>query len=634
MLKYLKRGQKRIPLAAGLVLLTAAGALLGALLLSLAFYLPVREEYAAASYAVLDKEGWYPAAPIMSKSLDTYFHSLLPGVLDNNTDSIMLYTALDQSEGSGLIRAMNMYNAYMQKDYSYYWHGYVILLRPLLYFMDYSDLRLLNCGLQLLLLILLTGEVWRRRGLPYALAALTSYMLLMPVAMALSLQFTWVFYIAMGGALLLTYRGDKMLENGRYLYCFLALGMLTSFLDLLTYPLFTWGVPLVWWLAMRSDCSGAVKRLRQVVSTGLCWILGYGGMWLGKWVLATLVLRRNVIREAVEEIFLRTGVEDELQSWGLAERWEAVYTNWKHYEYIIYAILLLAWLIWIVVRSLGKNWKATANSCAYALTGLSAFVWYMVLSNHTGGHHFFAYRNFGVSVLAFLLLYIEAVYVPDKISGGAKVCRSRKVTFGIWFICGIGGVLLALCARDKISVMNGDMPMRLIEIGRGESLETSFIPASGHVISAGVGMSMEGSEGYFLVTVEEQGTIVCQEQFPVTEYKGNVFCSFPVDWHLKKGGEYVLRVEPRDISGPVYAYITEADSMSLSELRGAVIAGEDWNGQPLAGLTYFQLPVSKRRLVMLACAWMSVLAAFCIAGYSLTGRKDKLRDGDDGQESK
>ncbi|MDE5891874.1 MAG: hypothetical protein K2H45_03005, partial [Acetatifactor sp.] len=132
-MKNIESKQKKGSLLVGLVLLAAVGVLLGALLLSMAFCFPVREDYAAASYAVLDKEGWYPAAPIMSRSLDTYFHSLLPGVLDNNTDSIMLYTALDQSEGNVLTRAMNMYNAYMQKNYSYYWHGYVIILRPLLY---------------------------------------------------------------------------------------------------------------------------------------------------------------------------------------------------------------------------------------------------------------------------------------------------------------------------------------------------------------------------------------------------------------------------------------------------------------------------------------------------------------------
>lgn len=633
-MKDLKRQRKTIPIALGFILVLAAGALLGALLLTITFFVPVNEDHASATYAVLDKEGWYPAAPIMSQSQETYFTSFLPGVLDNNTDSIMLYTALDQSEGSRLTRAMNMYNAYTRVNYSYYWHGYVILLRPLLYFMDYSDLRLLNGILQLLLLIVLAHQVWKRKGLPYALAALTSYALLMPVAMALSLQFTWVFYIAMGGTLLLVFKGERLLENGRYLYCFLALGMLTCYFDLLTYPLFTWGIPLAWWLAMRSDHSGAVRRLKQVVAAGLCWILGYGGLWGCKWILATLVLRRNVVREAIEEVFMRTGMSDGAQSWGVAERWNAVYTNWKHYDYIIYTVLLAAWLLWILARSLRKNWKATGNSCAYALISLSSFVWYMTLANHTSGHHFFAYRNFGVSILALILLYIEALYTPAELLGRVKICSKRWVVWGSWAVCGLCGILLALCARDSVWITNGYMPMRLIEIGQGEYMESVFTPAAGHVISAGVGVSMEGSEGTLLITVTDEGKTVCQEQFLLAEYEGSVIRDFPVDWHLKKGRDYTLRVEPSGVSGTLYAYVTEEDGKALTEVDGAVIAGEDWGGQPLMCLSYSRLPESKRRLVLLAGAWMGLLTAFCIAGYSLIGRKDNLRGKDDGQENK
>ena len=145
---------------------------------------------------------------------------------------------------------------------------------------------------------------------------------------------------------------------------------------------------------------------------------------------------------------------------------------------------------------------------------------------------------------------------------------------------------------------------------------------------------MEGSEGTLLVTVTDKGKIVCQEQFPLAEYEGSVIRDFPVDWHLKKGRDYTLRVEPSGISGTLYAYVTEEDSKALAEVEGAVIAGEDWGGQPLMCLSYSRLPESKRRLVLLAGAWMGLLTAFCIAGYSLIGRKDNLRGKDDGQENK
>lgn len=165
-------------------------------------------------------------------------------------------------------------------------------------------------------------------------------------------------------------------------------------------------------------------------------------------------------------------------------------------------------------------------------------------------------------------------------------------------------------------------------------MESVFTPAASHVVSVGVGMNMEGEDGVLAVTVTDGDEVICWEQFPLAAYEGGVIHDFPVDWHLKKGRDYTLRVEPLDVGGPLQAYVTEEDSMALSELRGAVIAGEDWGGQPLMSLGYSRLPESPRRLILLAGAWTSLLAAFCIAGYSLIGRKDDLRGRDDGQENK
>ena len=184
-------------------LILLSGSLIGTLWLTLAFMVPVNSETAEATYTILEDEGWYPASPILSRSLDTYFHSHLPGVLDNGTDTIMLRTALDTSDGNPLVRAMNMYCTYLHGNYSRYWHGYVAVLRPLLHFFDYSEIRILNCFGQLLLVFALMHLVVRKKGWVWGLLMFTSYFLLMPLAMPLSLQFTWVFYIGAIGCFIL-----------------------------------------------------------------------------------------------------------------------------------------------------------------------------------------------------------------------------------------------------------------------------------------------------------------------------------------------------------------------------------------------------------------------------------------------
>lgn len=88
--------------------------------------------------------------------------------------------------------------------------------------------------------------------------------------------------------------------------------MLTSFLDLLTYPLYTWAFPLLLLILLSEDGQKALNYVKTVVVSGLGWILGYAGMWFGKWALAGWIVHRNVIQEAWKEVLFRSGSEESL----------------------------------------------------------------------------------------------------------------------------------------------------------------------------------------------------------------------------------------------------------------------------------------------------------------------------------
>lgn len=153
------------------ILLLLAGALAGILLLGAAFLCPVNPEHQQNAYQVMEKEGWYPSVLVHSLARDEAFFSYEPGILDNGTDRIMLFTAMDTSaEGNSFARAMNMYCTYLDQNYSYYWHGYVSILRPLLYLFEYDQLRFFNWAGQFLLMVFLgggqCGKRWGERNMP------------------------------------------------------------------------------------------------------------------------------------------------------------------------------------------------------------------------------------------------------------------------------------------------------------------------------------------------------------------------------------------------------------------------------------------------------------------------------------
>lgn len=598
------------------ILILLLSAVTGTLLLTLAFMMPVNEENRQASYQILSEEGWYPAFPMMKMSLDTYFHSYLPGVLDDSTDSIMIYTAADTGAGKPLLRAMSMYNDYQKMNYSYYWHGYVSILRPILAVMDYGDWRILNGWIQMFLVFFMAHVVWKKKGLPFALLLFTSYILLMPAAVSLSLQYTWVFYIAAAGGLVLAGKCAFWEEKSRYLTFFMVLGLLTSYFDLLTYPLFTWGFPLVWLILLSEQEKGSLARVKQVVFSGIWWIVGYGGMWVLKWLFATMVTGRNIFEEAWAEVFLRAGVE-EGKAYGLMQRLDALYTNWKHYEYMTYMIILLAWFLWIVIRSLKHGWRTSPKNAALLLIGASSAVWYFVMANHTEGHHFFTYRIWGVSILAVLAILLQSVYTSlEKREKNIVFIKDRRISVIGWAVCLVLSVLLTLTAREEIMALNGSAECRQVELKENASIRTSFVPTFSRITKLGLAMESESITGWYELTLWQDGQMLYQEEIPVEKDNDAAYREIPVDWKLKKGREYELEISAKDMNDTVYALITIPGLLPLNELRNLTVDGAAEEGQPIMGLLYRALPTSRKTLLFLVCSWMACAAAVMVTGYS------------------
>lgn len=90
-------------------------------------------------------------------------------------------------------------------SYSRYWHGYLVVLKPLLAVMDYGKIRMLNLAAFLLIqVLLLIGFLKRKlwRGLVAYTIALCS---MFPMAIPKSLQFSSMFYVGSIVILVLLY---------------------------------------------------------------------------------------------------------------------------------------------------------------------------------------------------------------------------------------------------------------------------------------------------------------------------------------------------------------------------------------------------------------------------------------------
>lgn len=284
-------------------------------------------------------------------------------------------------------------------SYSRYWHGYLVVLKPLLMVMGYLGIRSMNRILQPLLVLAVAVVLWRKRGFLPLVPLAAAYLFLRPESVAFSMQFSTVFYPAMAALLVMAWFYDWLSQENRFLYLFLLLGIVTNYLDFLTYPIASLGIPMGMWLCLsqRARCRDQVK---QVVLCSVCWGLGYFGMWIGKWIMGSLLLDQNIIADALNQAQLRSSVE---VGTGTVSRGLVIlrnlYTGTGGRLWLVG--LFLAAVLAVALWQARGNWKKLVlRAVPFLLVALMPFVWYGVLCNHSFVHHWFTYRALAVSVFA------------------------------------------------------------------------------------------------------------------------------------------------------------------------------------------------------------------------------------------
>ena len=192
---------------------------------------------------------------------------------------------------------------------------------------------------------------------------------------------------------------------------FLVSGMITSYLDFLTTETITLTVPLllILWIAGRQEEQEMGKHPFVMAGKAVtAWVLGYLGMWIMKWLIASVVLSQNVMPYVSEHIDERIG--GDLGFGPVQYIFSAIWNNIKclfPFEYGVagafagIALLLFACYTGYVYH--GKSFNKS-YVIIYALIGLIPYVRYGVLHNHSYLHYFFTYRAQIATVFAIVLV--------------------------------------------------------------------------------------------------------------------------------------------------------------------------------------------------------------------------------------
>lgn len=220
---------------------------------------------------------------------------------DNYSDKI-IYEEVLKEDDHGIL-----YNAMDNQDYARYWHGHSVYMRPLSVFFNILQIRYLLMAAFYGLVLLTLYNSYRRFGLRVAIPLAVGFLMIYPNTVSTCLQLAAIFLVTMIFSNIIIRTYDAKPERiGRIIFL---CGSVANFFDLLTIPLLSFGMPLIFVLLMNKD---AIKdQFLLMVRLGIAWVLGYGGTWAAKWVIGTVVLHRSVIADALNTVAYRIdGKED------------------------------------------------------------------------------------------------------------------------------------------------------------------------------------------------------------------------------------------------------------------------------------------------------------------------------------
>ncbi|MBR1852546.1 MAG: hypothetical protein IJ794_05265 [Lachnospiraceae bacterium] len=597
-----------------IIILLTSSVFAGMLLMILACCIPVDSVKKDTAFETIWSQITSADYPTLTMG-QQYYNSYRPGVFDGGTVGAVI------TENSYRTMGTDKLTEAMVPSYSRYWHGYMTLLRPLLYLIEYKDLEIMNSFLLLLLAILLCILIDRQKGTAYALLFATSFILLMPMIVGVCLQYIPVVLISYLGILFLSKKREWLEKRNRFYLFIMFLGILTAFFDLLTFPLYSWGIPVLWWILLEPSQKRAVTYVWQVIFSALSWGLGYVGMWSGKWIVGSVILHENIILDAIQQILFRSG-----DSFTLRDRYYAIYKNWRHYSYQGFALILLIWLIVWIYYGLRKGWRPSNKRYALGLIFLSSLAWYAVCAEHSDIHHYFTYRTFGVMVSAGLALMCEsmaATPVPDDAFTTREIHHKTLRYALATGICLAASFVMVFFTREETEVTNKETPCWLEDVYVDSvQMEMDFTPIQSRILGICVAMSTDSTEGYYSLKLYNQDRLVYEEEIPISFMGDFNYVLYPVDWKLKKGNTYRLTIESVGMDTLIKLYISDYDMADYAEVGPVTINGETLNAKSCIGELYWAMPFSRSRKLFLLGTWLTI---FLLAWYMMRPDHSPLR---------
>ncbi len=291
-------------------------------------------------------------------------------------------------------------------EYARYWHGYITILRPILLIFNLSTIRIILTIAFLFLAIIVLFNIYKKLGIFYMITFLLGLIGIEYFYMGVSIQGCFVFLITMILMEIILTRFEKIKDISIY---FFITGMITNFLDLLTNPLVTLGLPLIlYFILIQKNNKLTIKdSILIFVKTCVPWLLGYAITWITKWILVDILYNKGLIKTALSQILYRTRGVTKLSS-------SSVIAKNLFWILIPLQIDIFAFMIILVLNikkgiQFSKFKETILTIFPYLIISIMPYLWYIILKNHSYLHSFFTYRNQILILITIPIIYYKVL---------------------------------------------------------------------------------------------------------------------------------------------------------------------------------------------------------------------------------
>ena len=317
----------------------------------------------------------------------------------------------DESSGVSLQKQLNG-ELEANTEYSRYWHGALIFMRPLLTVMNVRQIYVLNTVIIVALMLLIIVMLIMHREYRGAGIYIMTMIAMLAFFAGTSLEYSYaviLMELVSIASLILTWKGKRRVLP----YLFFFSGILVNYLDFMTAETITLTVPLLLSLWLQRGRKMSLASFKKTLHLIFFWLIGYVLMWAAKWFIALIALgggtlgalgnqmgQRSFKAEMGLSIFEMLGQVFKLNIGSLFP-----FCLDEGFAMVCMIAIILA--IILNLYNMQQNLRGVWVLSVLAV-GLVPILRSLIMIEHEWQHFFFTYRAFGASLMAILMIIFAA----------------------------------------------------------------------------------------------------------------------------------------------------------------------------------------------------------------------------------